>query len=499
MFFHIVSKKAHIDSYKEGHLYLMKTDWNDWWEYENLYRVFIMLHDNLLELGSTKIAQQGSNPNPRIPASFQSLPDGVFSLGQDEYYYESIKALGSKTRNNILTALNDVAFNLDLLKKYRNEEVLKKSLLRSIPSNMVRNQFNRIAHGGARLTKYQFSYISQPEENTITPVKLDFNVLPESIPATNIHVLIGRNGVGKTTLLTKMIRAIIKGTNKIPNIGEIQFDGQKEKNQFSQVIFVSFNPFDEPIIKTESQRFVSIGLPKGIYSSQKLSQDTLAHAFFESFLNCIINARAELLKDTFSKIETDPIFSKIGIVKYLKNDPTPYSIERTQKDETEIKETFKSLSSGHKIVLLSLTQLVEKVEEKTIVFFDEPEGHLHPPLLAAYIFALSHLLMQKNGVAIIATHSPVILQEVPKSCVWKLRRNGKYLKADRLSIESYGQDIGSLITEVFGLEVMNSGYHNLLHGFVEDGLSYDDILKKLSYQLGSEGRCVLQEMIALKR
>lgn len=257
----------------------MKTDWNDWWEYENLYRVFIILHDNLLELGSTKIAQQGSNPIPRIPSSFQSLPNGFFSLGQDEYYYENIKALGSKTRNTILTALNDIAFNLDLLKKYRNEEVLKKSLLRSIPSNMVRNQFNRIAHGGARLTKYKFSYISQPEDYTITPVKLYFTVLPESIPATNIHVLIGRNGVGKTTLLTKMIRAIIKGANKIPNIGEIQFDGQKEKNQFSQVIFVSFNPFDEPIIKTESQRFVSIGLPKGIYSSQKLSQDTLAHAF----------------------------------------------------------------------------------------------------------------------------------------------------------------------------------------------------------------------------
>lgn len=496
MLFHVIYPKNRIQSYQEKHVYLVKTDWNDWWEYENLYRVFIIYNGSLKELGSTKIACQGSEKKQKLPGLFDDLPEGFFSLGQDEYYYENIKELGNEIREKILKSLKDIAFDLKLFSKYRREDVMKKSLLRSIPASMVRNQFNRIANGGARLTKYKFSYISCQEHHLCPQMKLDFEVFPESLPATNIHVLIGKNGVGKTTLITNMIRSITKGTNKIPNVGEMRFDGRKESNQFSQVIFVSFNPFDEPVIKSESQRFISIGLPRGFSSSQKGYQDDLSECFFESFQNCVKNSRLDLLKDTLGKIKKDPIFDEMGITEYLENERDVLFIENRRE---QIKEKFKKLSSGHKIVLLSLTQLVEKVEEKTIVFFDEPEGHLHPPLLAAYIFALSGLLIQKNGVAIIATHSPIILQEVPSSCVWKLRRNGAFVKADRLSIESYGQDVGSLITEVFGLEVMDSGFHALLQSLVDEGLSYDEVLEKLNHKLGSEGRCILQEMLTLKK
>jgi predicted ATP-dependent endonuclease of OLD family len=68
-----------------------------------------------------------------------------------------------------------------------------------------------------------------------------------------------------------------------------------------------------------------------------------------------------------------------------------------------------------------VTRLVESVEERTLVLLDEPESHLHPPLLSAFVRALSDLLVNRNGAAIIATHSPVVLQEVPRECVWRLR------------------------------------------------------------------------------
>ncbi len=95
-----------------------------------------------------------------------------------------------------------------------------------------------------------------------------------------------------------------------------------------------------------------------------------------------------------------------------------------QDIKTLSSELFRRLSSGHKIVLLTLTRLVETVQERSLVLFDEPESHLHPPLLSSFIRAVSDLLINRNGVGIIATHSPVILQEVPRACVWKLRRNG---------------------------------------------------------------------------
>lgn len=112
---------------------------------------------------------------------------------------------------------------------------------------------------------------------------------------------------------------------------------------------------------------------------------------------------------------------------------------------------FGRLSSGHKIVLLTITRLVETVEERSLVLIDEPETHLHPPLLSAFVRSLSGLLINRNGVAIIATHSPVVLQEVPRSCVWKVRRSGRVTEVERPEIETFGENVGILTREVFGL------------------------------------------------
>lgn len=133
-----------------------------------------------------------------------------------------------------------------------------------------------------------------------------------------------------------------------------------------------------------------------------------------------------------------------------------------------------------------------------LVFLDEPEGHLHPPLLSAFIRALSELLVEKNGVAIIATHSPVILQEVPQSCVWKLRRSGKCCAAERLTMESFGEDITSLTSEVFGLEITNSGYHDLLKKLAHQYQSYEEIIMRYGDKIGAEGKALLKTMMALK-
>ncbi|MGJ3561935.1 AAA family ATPase [Streptomyces sp. INA 01156] len=101
------------------------------------------------------------------------------------------------------------------------------------------------------------------------------------------------------------------------------------------------------------------------------------------------------------------------------------------KFEARVGEVFDSLSSGHAVVLLMMTRLFEVVGERTLVLIDEPETHLHPPLLSALTSALSALLSDRNGMAVVATHSPVVLQEVPASCVWKMIRHGDELTAHR--------------------------------------------------------------------
>ncbi|MHB6911298.1 AAA family ATPase [Streptomyces sp. DB-54] len=159
---------------------------------------------------------------------------------------------------------------------------------------------------------------------------------------------------------------------------------------------------------------------------------------------------------------------------------------------------FRGLSSGHKIVLLTMTRLVEHVDELTLVIIDEPEAHLHPPLLAAFMRALSDLLSDRNGLAIVATHAPVVLQEIPAHCVWKLRRYGRHLGVEQPRIETYGENVGLLTHEVFGLEVAEAGFLHELRRLVEDGYSYEAVLNRFSQRLGGEARLVLSALISMR-
>ncbi len=136
------------------------------------------------------------------------------------------------------------------------------------------------------------------------------------------------------------------------------------------------------------------------------------------------------------------------------------------------------------------------MEERTLVLLDEPEAHLHPPLLSAFVRALSDLLVNRNGVAIVATHSPVILQEVPSQCVWKIWRNGRIIQAERPTIETFGENVGVLTREVFGLEVTDAGFHQLLRTAARDAENFDDMIAKFDGKLGGEARALIRALMA---
>src|SRR5205807_2550155 len=127
-----------------------------------------------------------------------------------------------------------------------------------------------------------------------------------------------------------------------------------------------------------------------------------------------------------------------------------------------------------------------------------PEAHLHPPLLSACIRSLSDLLINRNGVAIIATHSPVILQEVPRSCDWRIRRIGREAKIERPAKETFGENVGTLTHAIFGLEVTDSGFHKLISEAVDNGLSYEEIVERFGDQLGDEARGIARSLIATR-
>lgn len=497
-----------IPETKHDIIILVSDSWDDWFTYSTVYNVYYYRNRIKKHLGSVKIGQKGMLPDqrrPALPDSFENLSPDFFSLGQDVAYYEVLNEYGDEIRDNILRSLNDIAYNPNIYKAALKEDVTKSSLLRFISITSVEGQFRRLAQGNAELTPYNFRYHAPKHDKGQTNrMILDFNVIPNSNPPTNIHVIIGRNGVGKTHLFNNMILTLLNGNRTINKDGYFSnIDNENPISLFANLVFVSFSAFDdvnpmkEERGKTKKLKCSYIGLKTVEEDSQSeeenkgtisKSPDILKDEFVKSVEMCRLRAKNGRWLSALEILESDPIFKDAEVSQIAK-----LSVDEAFKKTTS--SIFNKLSSGHKIVLLTITRLVETIEERSLVLLDEPEGYLHPPLLSAFIRALSDLLINRNAVGIIGTHSPVVLQEVPKSCVWKLRRRGANAIAERLEIESFGENVGLLTQEVFGLEVTDSGFHKILQSLAQKTNDYEDAIYTLNGQLGLEGRAILRNLL----
>lgn len=468
-------------------IYLKKDNWNDWFEYLTLYYAYIYIGNQEFSLGSLKIGHR-TEKSTSLPDSFVNLDDNYFSLGQDISYYENLNGLGETIREEILSSINDICLKIDLYEEVKELEVTRISLLREVSKTSVEGQFRRLVQGDATLTSFEFQYLYPKSQTSI-----EFDVKPNSNPPTNIHVIIGRNGVGKTHLFNNMISTLLNGNRKNSKYGYFNFNSSENEIIFANIVSVSFSAFDEFIPSKEDKdsrkiKYSLIGLKKVDNSKVYIkSPEELKDEFVAVVEKCRKGSKNQLWLSALQILEVDPIFKAAQISKIAKIDENKAFINET-------KSVFTNLSSGHKIILLSITNLVIQIEERSLVIIDEPETYLHPPLLSAFVRALSNLLIKRNAVAIIGTHSPVVLQEVPKSCVIKLLRRGANIGADRLTIESFGENVGILTREVFGLEVTDAGFHNILQDLSEAKLNYRDAVLSLNNQLGLEGRAILRNL-----
>lgn len=506
MLFRICGRNEHV-RYERDVMYLHYDNWDDYHYKTSFNSQYIDEHGGEHFLGPVKIGfvnMEEGKTYDHIPKSFSSLPEQYFSLGQDDEYYENVAKLGDIKRREIFIALQDVAYNLELFRKYETEKAMCTSLMRSISGFAVRLQFNRMAHGGARLTDYNFTYSlpAEGQSNTITK-EMSFEVLHDSNPPTNVHVLIGRNGTGKTSMIKNMIHSI---RDVDTAYGTFHYaDNVHLEAEFANVLCVAFSPFDD----FSELETIESTIPYSYIGLNKTSTDllqTIERQFLESFTGCMVNARKrKLWLNAIEVLKSDPTFDEVHIESLVENRPVYVGDGSFTNGQEEIKQTFSKLSSGHKVVLLIVTCCVDKIEEKSIVFLDEPENHLHPPLLSALIRALSELLIDRNGVAIVSTHSPVVLQEVPSSCVWTLRRCGGQMIPERLAGQTFGSSISQLTNEVFGLEVTDSGFHKMLAKAVGEKsrsvfplTDYDRIVSEFDGQLGDEAKLHLRTLLAVR-
>ncbi|NSX13651.1 ATP-binding protein [Cupriavidus taiwanensis] len=516
--FTVVQSAVQVPLVAREQAFLICDNWDDWFSFRTTFSLVVF--DNAgtkYALGLVKIGQAGlrgaaAAPNlppgtrtPNLPGQFPALqPEHFFSLGQDEDYYATLGAMPDNFGQLVLQRLCDCAFDLAIFARHQHEPVMSQSLLRSVHEPNVRNRLHRLARGNAVLTRFEFDFtlpgMPANEAQPATPTTMRFLVEPNSEPPTNLHVIVGRNGAGKTRCIQSLINTLLERPTEKAPLGLLRRLGlNQDEWTFAGLISVSFSAFDDfvpPAPRDLKLQAAFVGLRHqrevdGQVIDEIKGPAALASDFVKSLERCREEPRRTRWLRAISTLAADPLFAEIGVERLV---ALP---EETWQDTAA--HYFARLSSGHAIVLLTTTRLVELVDERTLVVLDEPEGHLHPPLLSAFVRAMADLLVARNGVALIATHSPVVLQEVPRRCVWMLRRTLMQSTVERPSVETFGESAGVLTREVFGLEVTKSGFHQLVSAVAsEPGQTYDGVEQHFGGQLGSEAKALARSVVATR-
>jgi energy-coupling factor transporter ATP-binding protein EcfA2 len=345
-----------------------------------------------------------------------------------------------------------------------------------------------------------------------------------------IIAVIGRNGSGKSTLLSRIARVAFAAPSDRAR-PEIRMIGAFEPTSvgFTKIIAISYSAFDNFIapglyeselrqiandIERGSGRYIHAGLRDIVAevrddiaaleqralpgderalltgldrrTSTKLKSLTqLADEFGRLIEEIVANGDNALLDAALAPLFADPSFADID------------SDERAPLLGSNPREAFLGWSTGHKIALHVIASLVAHATRKSLILFDEPEMHLHPPLIAALMHAIRIVFEQKDAFAIIATHSPVILQETLARHVRIVRRSSDIFEILAPNLETFGENVGTLTYDAFGLIAASTDYHKILDLLV-DGFSTVDEINTL-FTPGLSGQALAYVMAGFAR
>lgn len=478
---------------------LVQDNWDDY-GYKTTFHVTLhMSADENYDLGSIKIIESdrksGYTAMPK--RSFTKLPARYASLGADLDYYETLYKLGRHVFEPYFKGLRDVASDDKIKASVEDSEAYRVSLLRFSGAERTIDDAARLLRAPSLPAKrrkpgFKMSFKTRAAQrsNTFT---IDFDFRRSGGLPNRINVLIGYNGTGKTRVLSNL--AIVASGYGYRRRRDVLSDAAGRfvgvAPPFKTVVVVSYSAFDTFVIpgRTDVEKvrllesgdifgYVYCGLrersgegsPKG-EMAYRLRTPAEIEAEFLSALERVHKAgRVERLMDVLKPLLRDPSFQRIGLTQLY-----------ADRDDDEISDLFRGLSSGHKVVLKIVTELTAHIagSEPTLVLIDEPETHLHPPLLAAFLKSVRACLDAFDGYAIIATHSPVVLQETPSKFVRVLRRAANNSRVVAPSVETFAESIGVITQEVFNLGDESTDWHETL-----SALAHQFTLEEIEHAFG---------------
>lgn len=491
--------------------FLEENNWDDY-GYITMYHLHVsakLTGGSPIYLGALRIMKKGQSKadyylldklfKDRV---FSCLPEGFISLSMDIDLYMGLNRwlTNVEDRQEFIKALHLILgedsefFDKDL---YDNE-CFKDSLLRDTNDldNFALKKGKTLLTGAECYYDLRREKISVQYSHVANEVDLNFSCVEEdnvNIP-NGIMVFIGKNGSGKSTAIYKLAKLMYTdptqrfrmkakvGTLKPNNVG------------VSKMFLISYSPFDNFVLPTSYDKDYIKLLKKGedvtsrfvfcgIRNLEEEQDDIVINADTdEAQLEMLLEDRRSrtslkdisVLADEFvsalyplldNRLD-DRVMTWYSFMESCsKKQPSLYDDIKeitSEISEERLKEIFLSLSTGHKFFLHTYVRLVAYIDDNSLLLFDEPENHLHPPLLSFLISSVRKLLNKYKSVMFVATHSPVILQETFADNVFVVRKFEGVSTISHPGIETYGANIAAITSEVFDLTTGITEYHDAI-------------------------------------
>lgn len=525
-------------------LILQQDDWNDF-SFITKYHLFltkkITMSESIEYAGAVKIIKKGQIDDCSFMidiGELDCLSNDFCSVGQSLDYYGRLSELNPDICNEILMVLRDINTFDYVAQGFKDENAWKTSIMRDLkddddifilPEFIIKNLFSSIPSIDVKFT---FSH-----SGMINPLCLDFDSAQygffefDKLPC-RMSVIVGRNGSGKSTTLARLSKVAYSSTqdrkeNIVKNIGEILPEGLG----FPKIINLSYSAFDSFQIpgitykeKLQLKNDIAEGKGRYIYCGVRdvcAELDIVLKSFNDETIdenyisvdrqeNTILKP-LEVLSEEFCKAFCDVSEDKnkrdvfhLAMDKLREEASLSSIVVDILKDDFIInaRDYFHGLSTGHKFVLHSMLNIILYAEKRCLVLFDEPETHLHPPLLAVLMSALRIILNKVDAFAIVATHSPVVVQETLSKNVNVISRSGDFTDFQRPDIETFGENIGTITSSVFSLTTQVTDYHNeldkLIKSFCKHENALDIIEECFDEGLSVQARAYIMSKLAAK-
>jgi ABC-type cobalamin/Fe3+-siderophores transport system ATPase subunit len=522
MKFKVISPSRHVPLERVETFVLMQDNWNDY-GFQTQYHLFVVDSKQSTRIGAVKILRGGqtAQDNIQIAKDFTNLGDKFVSVGQELDYYHRLTELGIEKRRAILLALRDVVALPELRKQFEKEEGWKTSLFRDQQTESI-NDFLRLAEaiveGNYTELAGEGLRFSLHLPGWMTPVAFNFAPTEEPEPFTSatstlperVFVLIGRNGSGKTTLLARLARiAYSSATNRIDGLLDHLGTISPVGIGFPRIVAVSYSAFDsfalpglapqtskepderEQIVResrTGAGRYIYCGLRDVATELQQAidagrSRDSDLASSGDSVDRTILKSVGTLADEWTRACERASTLNRSVVLAQVLDTlfvdsafaGSPSGLEIVSGKSEDRRALFLSWSTGQKIATQIVANLVAYIMPQSLVLIDEPEMHLHPPVLARLMHVVRRILETYKAFAIIATHSPVVLQETMARHIFVVRREGGTFNSSLPSIETFGENVGTITHESFGLDCDVTDYHSVLDKLIQEHTQLESI------------------------